>query len=466
VTFKDTLKMPIVNRNRVIKLNHQPLKTGPVVYWMFRDQRLNQNWALLRAQELALDLKQPLIILIAIKSDLSKNAGTARWFYPMAEGLQQVAIEAQKRGVSLAMLVGDPATDLPVWLSKVKVGAVVCDFSPLLVPKNWQEKLAGQSKVCWEMVDAHNVVPCWLASNKQEFSARTFRPKINNLVDEYLEIFPQLRQHPYLLKPQKIPNYIAPELVASSLKKQVKVNQKIGKCDWFKTGEASAFKTLDYFLEKKLMNYSKDRNNPNLDGLSNLSPYLHFGQLAPATVVLKVKAWQKAQNSQAGDSFIEEVLVRRELAENFCYYNQNYKSIAGLPAWSQKTLGEHAQDEKGKVYQYRDFELAKTHDSAWNAAQNQLLTTGKMHGYMRMYWAKKILEWSESPDTAIKIAVKLNDLYELDGRDPNGYVGVLWSIGGLHDRPWFERKIYGKVRYMNQNGLARKFDLSQYVSRY
>ena len=160
---------------------------------------------------------------------------------------------------------------------------------------------------------------------------------------------------------------------------------------------------------------------------------------------------------------LEELIVRRELADNFTFYNTQYASFDGFPAWAKQSLNEHRKDKREYLYSLKQFEQAETHDPLWNAAQTQMINKGKMHGYMRMYWAKKILEWTPSPEEAMMIAIYLNDKYELDGRDPNGYAGIAWSIGGVHDRAWFDRPVYGKVRYMNYRGCESKFNVKEYI---
>ena len=189
---------------------------------------------------------------------------------------------------------------------------------------------------------------------------------------------------------------------------------------------------------------------------------MHFGQISAQRVALTVQ--QFYQTFSSSKVFLEELIVRRELADNFCYFNTNYDSFNGFHNWAKETLNKHRNDKREFVYSLRDFENANTHEDLWNAAQKELLVTGKMHGYMRMYWAKKILEWTKSPEEALQISIYLNDKYELDGRDPNGYVGCAWSIGGVHDRAWKERKILGKIRYMNKNGAMRKFDVKAYIA--
>ena len=242
----------------------------------------------------------------------------------------------------------------------------------------------------------------------------------------------------------------------------LKVDEEVKPVDWLKPGEKAAHKNLKDFIENKFDKYAELRNDPNSDVLSNLSPYLHFGQISAQRVALIVNG---LNDHPSAESFLEELIVRRELSDNFCFYNANYNSFRGFPDWAKKTLNDHKKDQREFVYTLKKFEEAKTHEDLWNAAQQQLVNTGKLHGYMRMYWAKKILEWSKSPEEALKIAIYLNDKYELDGRDPNGYTGCAWAIGGIHDRAWSERPVYGKIRYMNRNGAKRKFDVEKYVTK-
>lgn len=235
---------------------------------------------------------------------------------------------------------------------------------------------------------------------------------------------------------------------------------------WLKPGEVEAKKILYKFIKTKLNFYVNDKNNPTKDVLSNLSPYIHFGQIFAQRITWEIINSKEISKSSK-DVFIEELIVRKELADNFCYYNEHYDSPNGFHPWAQKTLNSHLIDKREYIYSLKDLEDAKTHDELWNAAQLEMLQSGKMHGYMRMYWAKKILEWTETPFDAQKIAITLNDKYELDGRDPNGYAGIAWSLGGIHDRPWgLERPIFGLVRYMNYSGAKRKFNVEAYINKF
>lgn len=488
-SFSQNSSLPSMLK-RSVSLNQMPIKKGPVVYWMYRDQRLHDNWALLRAQEIALAHSQPLLIMMAIREDLTLFSGSARWFEPMVAGMSSISIAAHRLHIPFVCLVGDPLKDIPAFLNRIDAGAVVCDFSPLTVPRSWQKELASKSSIYWECVDTHNIVPVWVTSNKQEYAARTIRSKLYAHLDTYLVEYPKVIKHPYTVQFELINAYLFDQTKVLS---SVKINKQVASVATFKAGEEAAVHQLEFFLHNKMSQYSQDRNDPTKQGVSNLSGYLHFGMISAARVVLELErvlrekkqntrqpaAEEMQQNSlhnsgrnfissshnnkSSADIFFEEIVVRRELSDNYCFYNQDYASLAGAPDWAQKTLTAHTRDAREHIYSLEEFEQAQTHDAAWNAAQQELLQTGKMHGYMRMYWAKKILEWSKNPQEAIRIAIYLNDLYEIDGRDPNGYVGILWSIAGLHDRPWFERPVYGTVRYMNANGLQRKFDLTEYI---
>ncbi|MEZ4570676.1 MAG: hypothetical protein R2849_10195 [Thermomicrobiales bacterium] len=327
-----------------------------------------------------------------------------------------------------------------------------------------RKKIAASLEVPVYEVDTHNVVPVWEVSDKQEYAARTIRPKIQKQLDEYLVEPEQVREHPHSLG-ETIENDW------SSIWKHIVVEKPDGYELPFEPGEESAREAMERFIGERLASYDEDRNNPVLDGQSDLSPYLHYGQLSSLRAALAARDYaddhsDDEQIQASTDAFIEQIIVRKELTDNFCYYNADYDNWNGLPDWALETLNEHREDPREFLYTREEFEAAETHDDAWNAAQHQMMTTGKMHNYMRMYWAKKILEWTPDPETAIEIAITLNDRYEIDGYDPNGYANILWSIGGLHDRAWQERPVYGKIRYMNYNGLKRKFDIEEYIERW
>lgn len=445
-----------MNKKRVRVLNKidSPTFSGPIVYWMSREIRFYDNWALVYAHRLSQKFDQPLKIVFSLRSDLDKHFGTRRMLDFMIVGLKEVESDARNLGIGFDFLISSPEKALPKYLSQEKASALITDFSPLSTPKRWKQSLIKELLIPIYEVDAHNIIPCWELSDKQEFAAYTIRPKVHKKLDEFLDEYPVL---------DRVKNKSeSPRIDWKKIRNQVSVRESISSSK-LKPGIKQANKVLDTFLESKLETYVSDRNNPAVDGLSNLSPYLHFGNISAQRVALEVSKWQGDKESK--ESFLEELIVRRELAENYCCYNPEYKSFSGFPDWAKKTLNQHRNDSREYQYSLEGFEQAKTHDSAWNAAQMEMVRTGKMHGYMRMYWAKKILEWARSPEEAQEIAIYLNDLYQLDGRDPNGYTGIAWSIGGVHDRAWFERPVYGKIRYMNYNGLKRKFDIDGYVEK-
>jgi deoxyribodipyrimidine photo-lyase len=245
--------------------------------------------------------------------------------------------------------------------------------------------------------------------------------------------------------------------------KMLKIDDSTLKLNWLKSGEEYALEAEQKFIADKLTAYPETRNDPNLDGQSGLSPYLHFGQLSPQRLAYDVET--SASPRAAKDAFLEELIIRRELSENFCFYNPDYDSTRGFPPWARETLSNHVGDTKEYLYSLKELESSETHDQLWNSAQKEMVLRGRMHGYLRMYWAKKILEWSNNPEEALSYAIYLNNKYELDGRDPNGFTGCAWSIGGVHDRPWPERPIYGKIRFMNYSGATRKFNVEKYINK-
>lgn len=437
-------------------------RTGPIVYWMSRDQRVNDNWALLYAQELALKQKSPLIVVHNLLPQYL--GGSSRQYRFKTESLLKVEKELAAKNIPFFITVADKKETAEKQLyqlfADISVSAVVMDFNPLRIQQQWLQEVVYEGEkeeyAVYE-VDAHNIIPAWVLSQKQEYAAYTIRKKVHRLLPDFLTDFPAVVKHPYTLS--KKSGLLKKKDLASNIP-----TDNIMTSSWIIPGEEAALAQMNVFLDKKLTGYADKRNDPNESALSNLSPYFHYGHLSPQRVALEAQRYDTDIASQ--ESFLEELIVRRELADNFCYYNDHYDSVEGFPDWAKKTLDEHRNDPRDFLYTKDQFEIGEIHDPLWNAAQQQLLRTGKMHGYMRMYWAKKILEWSESPEQAMDTAIYLNDKYELDGRDPNGYAGIAWSIGGVHDRAWFERPVYGKVRYMNANGAKKKFDTELYISKW
>ena len=430
----------VVDSHRIYPLNNVRLSAGPVVYWMNRDVRVEDNWALLYARDLAMELKTGLLVVICVnrKSAYSNSRQRQLQKSVLAE------IEKKLTALNISFWVSEksPAVILPEIIKQIKASSLVIEFFPLKPVNLEVRKIMSKTNLSVFEVDAHNIVPCREVSEKQEYAARTIRPKLMKKLNTWLTDFPKLK---------KLPTKIIADLPIYNYERKRTAMSAYGQAD----------KLLRKFIETKIYNYDSDRNDPTLDGQSGLSPYLHSGIISAQRVVLESAA--RVEPNDNLDKFLDEIIVRRELSDNFCYYNSDYENFNGFPDWAKQTLNDHRMDSREYVYNRDQFERAETHDDLWNAAQTEMIVGGKMHGYMRMYWAKKILEWTESPEQAQAIAIYLNDRYSLDGNDPNGFAGIAWSIGGVHDRPWTERPIFGKIRYMNYNGCRRKFNVAGYV---
>ncbi|KAL2472440.1 Deoxyribodipyrimidine photo-lyase [Abeliophyllum distichum] len=413
---------------------------GPVVYWMFRDQRLRDNWALIHAVDQANKSNVPVAIAFNL-FDQFKGA-KARQFGFMLRGLQKLYYDLQESlNIPFFLFQGEAVDTIPNFLRECGASLLVTDFSPLREVRQWKEELCKQvsESVSIHEVDAHNIVPVWVASDKLEYGARTIRGKINKQLPEYLIDFPTL-DPPNKEWGSSSPSVDWGNLIADVLRKGAEVPE----LEWCEPGEKAAMEVLmgdnNGFLTTRLKNYSSDRNNPlKPRALSGLSPYLHFGQISAQRCALEARQLRKLY-SQAVDAFLEELIVRRELADNFCFYQPHYDS-------GERCLGMGSREQ---------LEKAQTADPLWNASQLEMFHYGKMHGFMRMYWAKKILEWTSGPEEALATSIYLNDKYQIDGRDPNGYVGCMWSICGVHDQGWRERPVFGKIRYMNFRWVQEK----------
>ncbi len=447
----------MVNPKRARTLNQCETGSGPVVYWMQREQRAEDNWALLYAQEKALERGVQLVVVFNLTPAF--GGATLRHYDFMLAGLQETAAYLKSKYIPFCLLQGKPQETIPAFIQKNDVGELVCDFNPLRFTNQWRLDIAKKVTVKMTEVDARNIIPCWIASDKQEFAAYTFRPKVHRLLKDFLTVFPPLGK-------QKNTGTIQPsDIDWDNLLESIKTDREVLPVSWLTPGSRAAKKRLTDFTATKLDVYSQDRNDPNLNAVSHLSPYLHFGQISSQSIAYQVNSATDV-NRESRDAFLEELIVRRELTDNYCYYNPQYDKVEGAHAWAQKTIAEHVSDAREYLYSQNELEQAKTHDDLWNAMQMQMVAEGKMHGWCRMYWAKKILEWTPNVQTAIDTALYLNDKYELDGNDPNGVVGVMWSICGVHDRAWNERSIFGKIRYMNYAGAKRKFKVADFVAKY
>jgi len=418
---------------------------------MQASQRAECNHALEYAIAKANELEKPLVVFFGI-TDLFPEANE-RHYHFMLEGLQEVEASLRQRGIRMIIWHKSPKLGI-IELSNDAI-LVVTDRGYLGIQRDWRSQVAEQIEARLIQIESDVVVPVQVTSPKEEYSAATLRPKLRKVLRRFLVPLKENR-------PTRGSLSLGFESFdVTDVKKALSnldIDRTIKPVTWLHGGLREAKRHLNIFLKHRLNHYQKLKNDPTVDMLSNMSPYLHFGQISPLHIALQVLS----SNSLGKQAYLEELIIRRELSINFAYYNQNYDSPKGLPKWAEETLTKHEKDKREYVYTLDELEHGKTHDPYWNAAQLQMVITGKMHGYMRMYWGKKILEWSETPEDAYEKALFLNNKYELDGRDPNGFAGIAWCFG-KHDRPWPERLVFGKVRYMNANGLRRKFHIDDYV---
>lgn len=454
-----------VDLRRCRRLNKAADPTaGPVLYWMSRDQRAEDNWALLYAQKLAIERSAPLHVAFCVVPKYLD--ATWRQFDFMLRGLREVEAALKDKDIPFHLRIGPAAAQVPKLCEELKVTTVVSDFSPLRVPQEWSQGVADacqKKDIPVIQLDAHNIVPVWCASDHQEYAARTIRSKIMNSLKDYLTPIPALQKHPHKAgKWPKPADWAAAE-------KSLQVDRSVAPVKNIVPGAKAAKKCLEEFCKERLAIYNEKRNDPNTTACSGLSQYLNMGQISTQRCALRVREFAdgaKGSTVKGCEGFIEESVVRRELSDNFCFYNEKYDSLEGASAWAQKTLKDHEKDKREWVYTRQQLENAATHDDLWNASQLQVVNDGEMHGFLRMYWAKKILEWSKTPAEALETAIYFNDRFALDGCDPNGYVGCMWSIAGIHDMGWTERPIFGKIRFMNYAGCKRKLNIPKFVEKH
>src|SRR5271166_4871239 len=432
-----------------------------VLYRMRRTQRALDNPALETAIAAANLLDQPVVVFFGLLAH--RPMANLRHYTFMIEGLIETAEKLAQRRIGFVVRICSGASsdgEFARFCAEVHPSVVVCDEDPARRDAKWRrEALLCPSAPLWS-VDADVIVPSKLLE-KEQFAARTIRPLIQRRLKESLK--------PVGNRTVRVPwrenRRIKSPAVSRELTDRLHLDGSVGPADKFHGGTDAALIVLRRFIRDRLDDYAGGRNHPETDSTSQLSPYLHFGQIGPHTIALAIGS--AAAPTRDREAFLEELIVRRELAVNFVRYNPRFRTLESIEPWARRTLDEHAHDGRAHLYTERPLANAETHDPLWNAAQRQMVSSGWMHGYMRMYWAKKILEWSPAADEAYDICVRLNDRYELDGRDPNGYAGIAWAIGGKHDRAWGpERPVYGKIRYMSFASTSRKFDSRAYIEKW
>jgi deoxyribodipyrimidine photo-lyase len=448
----------MIHPERVRKLKDQPLHKGRfVLYWMQASQRVEYNHALEYAIRQANDQNLPLVTLLVLTDQFPE--ANLRHYTFMLEGLKEVKRRLEEKGIVFVVLKGTP--DQEVAQVSRQASMVVTDCGYLRVQREWRQVVSEHAPCPVAQVETDVVVPVEEAYPKEAYSAAVLRPKINDQFKKYMI--------PLSATPVKR-SLRSPDFKGLDLEKTIpqflsslSIDRTVPPVSHFRGGTEEAKKRLADFIVDKLKDYGELRNDPSLDYVSHMSPYLHFGQISPLYIALEVQNAGRVP-FKSREAYLEELVVRRELSMNFAHYNPSYDEFRGVPEWARKTLKNHQRDRREYLYSREDLEEARTHDPYWNAAQKEMVITGKMHNYMRMYWGKKILEWTLTPEKGFRTALYLNNKYELDGRDPNSFTGVAWCFG-KHDRPWGERKIFGQVRYMNEAGLRRKFKIDDYVRK-
>jgi deoxyribodipyrimidine photo-lyase len=420
-----------------------------VLYWAQVNRRATSNHALAFAVELANQAALPVLFYEGLTCDYPYASDRLDTF--ILEGVPNTERQLQRLGIGYLFYWrhtrNDP-NDILYRLAK-DAAALVTDDYPVFLARRFNASVPPKLDIPYYTVDSSCIVPmsCF---DKREYAAYTIRPKIKKLLPEYLKPVPPIRVKRKFQG--AVPIFPRHSLV---------VDHSVRPSALFHGGSAAAHQRLRRFLKHSLHRYANSSNQPSENATSGLSPYLHFGHISSLEVALEVKDYAR-EHKLLPDEFLEELIVRRELAFNFARFTEHPQSLDALPDWARKTLQKHASDKRDPIYSRQQFEGAQTHDSLWNAAQKELLLTGKIHGYYRMYWGKKIVEWSRTPEEALSTAIYLNDRYALDGRDPNSYTNILWCFG-LHDRPWVERPIFGQVRYMSLEGMRRKTDVEAYI---
>ncbi len=450
----------MISDDRVSKMNEDGiyLNGDYILYWMQAAQRIHDNHALEFAIRMANKFGCPLVVACVIMPNFPH--ANLRHFTFMLQGIEALQDDFKARGIGFVLRIGDPTTEIVDLGQRAKL--VIFDGGYSLYERAIRTETSQFLMRDVYNIETNLVIPIERAYSKEAYAAYAIRPSIMRQLDGHLDATEDLIvsnrfidcTELALIKSLKIDD------VNGFINQHLPMLDAVKPSPVFLGGEKEALRRLQVFIDDGLAQYTTDQSDPSLHGSSMLSPYLHFGQLSPVTVVRAVFA-----SGLKAEGFIEQLVVRRELSYNYIYYGGKsvFDLSQTLPSWAYETLKAHQGDARPYLYDFETLERGETHDPYWNAAQKEMTITGHMHGTMRMYWGKKVIEWTESPEKAFEILCTLNDKYELDGRDPNGYTGIAWCFG-KHDRAWKERAIFGKCRYMNAAGLERKYDIQRYVN--
>jgi deoxyribodipyrimidine photo-lyase len=421
---------------------------------MNRDQRAKDNWALLFAAEMA-NLHQT-SLWVAFCLVPGRMGATLRQYDFMVKGLEELEPRLRSLGMRFALLEGKPEVKLSEFLHNIKAGMLIMDFDPLRNAREWKVKVIASLDIPVYEVDAHNIVPCWRVSRRRIMSSTTFKARITPMLQEWLTEYPQI---------PKLDHAWTDAGPASDWKgalERIGADTTVIPVDWLRSGEEAAHESLRSFVQERLSSYQSKAMDPTARAQSDLSPYLHLGQLSPQRVALEiVKSGAPGDSKQ---SYIDRLVVLRELADNFCLHTPWYDTLGAFPPWARKSINEHRDDEREHLYSREQLEAAVTHDNLWNATQTELVKIGKIRGALREYWALKILEWTPSPEEALDTAIYLNDKYGMDARDPSGYTGIAMVIGGLYGKPWVSKEVIGKIKSMTYTGERLRYDIHAYLN--
>jgi deoxyribodipyrimidine photo-lyase len=426
------------------------MDNGTVIYWVSRAIRTQENPALRFAQAFALANHHDLIVVFNLIPDFPY--ANLRNMDFLLQGLLEMSKKLNGYSIPLLLTEGNPEDYFEKSMMQKSVRAIVSEhhvLKPMMQAQDHVRSLCARNDIPFFTINTSCVVPVEVASPKLEYAARTFRPKIMMKYRDYLTDAEPLADHPQSIADDRT--------FDDDQYRDILARYPMWKCisrSRLVPGEDAAISQLRRFISDGLANYDR-RNEYESLGQSMLSAYLHFGMISPVQVVHEVEASHHANAAL----FVEEVMVRRELAENFCHYCKDYDNLEGAWMWARNTLRNHKNDPRDYIYSRDEFEHAKTHDELWNFCQNQIVETGYLHSYLRMYWAKMVLLWTPDAQTAISVLIYLNDTYFLDGRDPNGYTGILWSVAAVHDRPWYDKPIHGLIRAMGKAGTLKKTKL-------
>jgi deoxyribodipyrimidine photo-lyase len=447
---------------RVVQLNEAEInkKGRYILYWMQMYKRVEYNHALIYAVRKANELKLPLVVYEGLK-----------YYYPWAsdrlhtfilEGVEEKKREFERLGIRYIFYLQKDQNAPKQTVARLARAAacIVTDDYPCFIIPEHNRRIAERAEIPVYAVDSNGVIPM-SKFGKEEYGAYTIRPKVKKLLPNYFKPFnEELVENDGSGLEVDCPETAVTAATIGKLVSECDIDHSVKPSPIYHGGTAYGRRRLKKFVAEILPDYEKARNRPETDGSSRLSSYLHFGFLSPLEVALAVRDADAPQ--AAKDAYLEELIVRRELSFNFTYRNPRYDSLSSLPTWAHETMREHVGDERTVTYSLEQLEAGETHDELWNAAQLEMLATGEMHNYVRMLWGKNVIAWTKNYEEAFAILEHLNNKYCLDGRDPNSYAGILWCFG-KHDRPWMERPVFGKMRYMTSGSTGRKFDSKKYI---